>query len=59
LYLKAEKNGCPSAKYNLAERYRTGGGLPKDPKKAKAPYEELAKIGDKTAAEKLKLITSD
>jgi hypothetical protein len=57
--IKAEKNGCPMAKYNLAERYRTGHGLPKDLKKARARYEELAKVGDKKSAEKLKLISSD
>jgi TPR repeat protein len=42
----------------VAERYRTGAGLPKDLKKAKALYEESAKLGVKIAAEKLKLLAS-
>jgi hypothetical protein len=58
LYLKAEKSGCPYAKYNLAERYRTGYKVPKDLKRAKALYKDLAKRGDKPALEKLKLIPS-
>jgi TPR repeat protein len=59
LFLEGAKRGCPYAKFTVAEKYRTGAGLPKDLKKAKALFEESEKLGCPLAAEKLKLITSN
>lgn len=57
-YLKAEKKGCPYAKFNLAERYRTGKGMPKNLTKARALYKESAQLGSQEAAEMLKRLES-
>ncbi len=57
-YLKAEKKGCPCAKFNLAERYRTVKGMPKNLIKARALYKESAQLGSQEAAEMLKRLES-